>query len=69
MELELKTFTIMGWVISYLIRLKYCGGMKGLILGREKKVLEQYWQAGAKARSRIALPVEIEDSEQALVAA
>ena len=46
---------LIGWLVSYLRRLRYCGGIKGLVLGWERKVLEQNWQVVRK-RSRQALP-------------
>lgn len=56
----------MGWVVSYLIRLKYCGGVGGLITGAERKMLEQHLQFVRTSLQARVLDVEDEPG-QALV--
>ena len=58
---------LIGWLVSYLRRLRYCGGIKELIWGWERKVLEQHWQVVRKRNRQALPPVGIEDDGQTLV--
>lgn len=67
MELELRSRMLIGWLLSQLRRLRYCEGMKGLVWGWEKKMLEQHWQVVQKRSRQAFPPVGMEDEGQKLV--
>ncbi|KAF8476096.1 PLC-like phosphodiesterase [Kalaharituber pfeilii] len=57
-ELQLRGFAFLGWLFTFLLRWKYCGGLKGV--KGERKMLEQHLQLIGRLGSRPETPVVVD---------